>query len=112
MSKELASKECIPCRGGVPTLSGQALVDLHEELGHEWAVIEEHHLEKTYKFDDWAQAMVFANKVSDIAEEQNHHPDVYIAWGQVKVQIWSHKVDGLTESDFIFAAKVEQAFAA
>jgi 4a-hydroxytetrahydrobiopterin dehydratase len=112
MSDKLASQECIPCHGGVPTLKGDILLELLAELGHDWEVIEEHHLEKTYKFDDWAQAMVFANKVSDIAEEQNHHPDLYIGWGTVKVQIWSHKIDGLTESDFVFAAKVERALGA
>lgn len=112
MADELAQKECLPCKGGVPPLKGEALADLHKELGNDWQLVEEHHLEKVFKFDDWAQAMAFANKVSDIAEAANHHPDLYIAWGQVKVQIWSHKIDGLTESDFIFAAKVEQAFAA
>jgi len=106
---ELAKKECVPCRGGVPPLKGQTLIELQKELGHDWEVIEEHHLEKTFTFDDWAQAMVFANKVSDIAEEANHHPDLHIEWGKVKVQIWSHKIDGLTESDFIFAAKAQEA---
>ena len=109
MSDLLAQKECIPCKGGVPPLKGQALTDLLAELGHEWQLIDEHHLEKTFKFDDWAKAMAFANKVSDVAEEQNHHPDLYIGWGEVKVKIWSHKIDGLTESDFIFAAKAQQA---
>ena len=109
MATELAKKKCVPCAGGVPPLKGEALVELQQELGHDWQVVDEHHLEKTFKFDDWAQAMAFANKVSDIAEEQNHHPDLYIAWGEVKVQIWSHKIDGLTESDFVFAAKAQQA---
>lgn len=109
MADELAQKECLPCKGGVPPLKGEALADLHKELGNDWQLVEEHHLEKVFKFDDWAQAMAFANKVSDIAEAANHHPDLYIAWGQVKVQIWSHKIDGLTESDFIFAAKAEKA---
>jgi len=106
---ELANKDCIPCRGGVPTLKGEALRALQAELGHEWQVVNEHHLQKEFSFPDWAQAMAFANRVSDIAEEQNHHPDLHIGWGRVIVQIWSHKVDGLTESDFIFAAKTQAA---
>ncbi len=102
----------MPCKGGVPPLKGHDLVKLQNELGRGWHVVDEHHLEKEYTFDDWAQAMAFANRVSDVAEEQNHHPDVYITYGKVAVKIWTHKIDGLTESDFIFAAKCEEALTA
>ena len=108
-SCDLANKECVPCKGGVPPLKGEALDCLHDELGNEWKLIEEHHLEKEYSLKDWTEAMALANKVSDIAEAQNHHPDLHVTWGKVKVTIWTHKIDGLTESDFVFAAKVEEA---
>lgn len=106
---DLAKKDCVPCKGGVPPLKGEALQDLHEQLGSGWELIEEHHLEKQYKLKDWAQAIALTNRVSEIAEEANHHPDVFLTWGKVKVTIWTHKIDGLTESDFVFAAKVEEA---
>lgn len=106
----LAGKDCIPCRGGVPPLEGAALTACHEQLGHEWQLVGEHHLEKTYKFPDFKSALAFTNAVGDIAETQGHHPDIQLAWGRVKVEIWTHKIDGLTESDFFFAAKVEKAY--
>jgi len=109
MAGALAAKECVPCKGGVEPLKGDGLTRLQAELGNDWQVVDEHHLEKDYKFKNWAEAMDFANKISDIAEEQNHHPDLQIGYGQVKVQIFTHKIGGLTESDFVFAAKVEEA---
>lgn len=107
----LAAKECIPCKGGVPPLKGEELAELHGQLGNGWELIGEHHLEKTYAFPDFRAALAFTNAVGAIAEDQNHHPDIYLAWGKVKVQIWTHKIDGLTRSDFVFAAKVEKAAA-
>lgn len=105
----LAGKECKPCKGGVPPLKGKELQDCHEQLGSGWELVEEHHLEKEYKFDDFKGALAFTNKVGAVAEDQNHHPDILTAYGKVKVTIWTHKIDGLTESDFVFAAKVEEA---
>jgi 4a-hydroxytetrahydrobiopterin dehydratase len=104
----LADKECIPCKGGVAPLKGQALAQLTQDLSAGWEVIEAHHLEKEYKFDDFKQALAFTNKVGELAEAQNHHPDIYLAWGKVKLTIWTHKINGLTESDFVFAAKVDR----
>jgi 4a-hydroxytetrahydrobiopterin dehydratase len=108
MSNALASKKCIPCSGGTPPLEGQELKDLHTELNSDWHLEGEHHLEKEYTFDDFAQALEFTNKVGGLAEEQDHHPDIYLTYGKVRVKIWTHKIDGLTESDFVFAAKVEE----
>ena len=105
---DLASKQCVPCRGGVPPLKGAELSALHAKLDEGWQVIDEHHLEKTYRFDDFRSALAFTNKVGALAEEVNHHPDIYLAWGKVKIILWTHKIDGLTESDFIFAAKTDQ----
>ena len=110
MASELARKECIPCRGGVPPLKGGDLTALLAKLGGGWKVVDEHHLEKEYKFKDFRQALDFTNRVGEMAEAQGHHPDVYLAWGKVKITFWTHKIDGLTESDFIFAAKSDSVF--
>ena len=104
---ELATKQCVPCRGGVPPLTGDALQALHTQLGPDWQVVDEHHLEREYRFDDFRQALDFTVRVGEMAEQQDHHPDIYLAWGRVKVTIWTHKIDGLTESDFVFAAKAD-----
>ncbi|MBS1254694.1 MAG: putative pterin-4-alpha-carbinolamine dehydratase [Deltaproteobacteria bacterium] len=104
----LAQKTCIPCKGGVPPLKGKELDDLLEQLSNEWQVIEEHHLEKEYSFRNFRHALDFTIKVGEMAEDQGHHPDIFLAWGKVRLTIWTHKIDGLTESDFIFAAKADQ----
>jgi len=102
----LANEKCIPCRGGVPALKGEELAALARELGAEWRVVDEHHLEREFRFPDFGQALAFTNKVGAIAEKEGHHPDIYLAWGKVRVTIWTHKVDGLTRSDFVLAAKI------
>ncbi len=108
--KSLAQRVCVPCKGGVPPLKGDDLLSLHGELGTAWNVVEEHHLERSYKFKDFVRALKFTNVVGAIAEEASHHPDILTAWGKVVVTIWTHKIDGLTEGDFILAARVEEAF--
>jgi len=105
---ELAQENCIPCRGGVPPLKGDELDALQKKLGNGWQIINEHHLEKEYIFSDFRQALDFTVKVGEVAENQDHHPDIFLAWGKVKLTIWTHKIDGLTESDFILAAKADQ----
>jgi 4a-hydroxytetrahydrobiopterin dehydratase len=104
----LAEKECVPCKGGVPSLKGEALQKVSHELNGGWKVINEHHLEKEYKFKNFREALDFTNKVGELAESQGHHPDIYLAWGQVKLTVWTHKIDGLTESDFVLAAKADK----
>lgn len=108
MASELAQKECIPCKGGIPPLKGRELSNLLEKLGNDWKVVDEHHLEKEYAFPDFRQALDFTVRVGELAEAQFHHPDIYLAWGKVKLMIWTHKINGLTESDFIWAAKADQ----
>ena len=108
----LADQPCIPCRGGVPPMSESRAKELLQELGGGWQLNAEGHLEREYDFRNFADAMALANKVADIAEEENHHPDLYVAWGKCKVEIWTHKIKGLTESDFYFAAKADRAFRA
>ncbi len=105
MECPLAERKCVPCRGGVPPLKGDALTTLLAQLDGTWKVIGEHHLEREYRFPDFKEGLDFTVRVGEMAEEQGHHPDIYLAWGKVKLTIWTHKIDGLTESDFIFAAK-------
>ncbi|MCG3119857.1 MAG: putative pterin-4-alpha-carbinolamine dehydratase [bacterium] len=103
----LAEKTCVPCRGGVPPLKGAELQKLSRQV-QGWNVVEEHHVAKEFKFPDFRTALAFVNKVGELAEAQGHHPDIYLAWGKVEVTIWTHKINGLTESDFILAAKIDQ----
>ena len=104
----LAERDCIPCKGGVPPLKGKELDKMARELNGGWKVADEHHLEKEYKFKDFREALAFTNRVGELAEAHGHHPDIYLAWGKVKLTMWTHKIDGLTESDFIFAAKADR----
>jgi len=104
----LAEKECVPCKGGVPVLKGAEVQRYIQELGGNWSVVKNHQLEKEFAFPDFRQALDFTNKIGNLAESQNHHPDIYLTWGKVKVTLWTHKIDGLSESDFVFAAKVDQ----
>ena len=106
---QLALKDCVPCKGGVPPLEGEELTRLQKELGGDWDVVEGHHLAKHYRFPDFREALAFTNRVGELAEEQGHHPDIYLAWGKVKIEIWTHKINGLNESDFVFAAKADKA---
>ncbi|MFP4057028.1 MAG: 4a-hydroxytetrahydrobiopterin dehydratase [Candidatus Brocadiia bacterium] len=103
----LAQRECVPCKGGVPPLKGQKLARLAEELDNDWTVVDEHHLEKEYRFRNFRQALDFTNQVGELAEQVGHHPDIHLAWGKVKLVLWTHKIDGLSESDFVFAAKAD-----
>ncbi len=104
----LAEQECKPCKGEVEKLDGEALMRFERELGGSWQVVHAHHLEKEYKFKNFRDALAFTNKVGELAEAQGHHPDIYLAWGKVKLTIWTHKIDGLTESDFVLAAKADK----
>jgi len=103
---ELAAKSCVPCRGGVPSLRGEELEKLQTQVP-EWGVIQEHHLRRVFTFPDFVSALAFVNKVGEIAEKEGHHPDIYLTWGKVEITIWTHKINGLTESDFILAAKID-----
>jgi 4a-hydroxytetrahydrobiopterin dehydratase len=99
----------VPCRGGTPPLTGDALEKLKGELP-DWRVVEEHHLEKTFLFPDFKAGLDFVNRVGELAEVEGHHPDLCLAWGRVQAIIYTHKINGLSESDFILAAKIDQVF--
>ncbi len=106
---DLAIKTCVPCRGGVPPLKGEELTALEKQVAG-WEAIEEHHIRKTFKFPNFRQALEFVNRVGELAEDQGHHPDIYLTWGRVDVTSWTHKINGLTESDFILAAKIDRLY--
>jgi 4a-hydroxytetrahydrobiopterin dehydratase len=105
---ELAQKKCVPCSGGIPPLKGEEITTLLGKLADGWKVVNEHHIEKEYRFEDFRQALDFTNQVGEIAENEGHHPYIYLAWGLVRLTIWTHKIDGLTESDFVLAAKADE----
>ena len=104
---DLASKICVPCRGGVPPLKGSQLAGLAAQVP-QWQIGNEHHLTRNFAFPDFRQALDFVNRVGEIAEEQGHHPNILLTWGRAEITIWTHKIDGLTESDFILAAKIDK----
>jgi 4a-hydroxytetrahydrobiopterin dehydratase len=106
----LADNQCVPCRGGVPPLPRPKIDELLAQLEAGWTLNDAGHLLRVYEFPDFATAMAFAVDVGDIAESQGHHPDLHVRWGGVGVEIWTHKISGLTESDFFLAAKVDRAF--
>ena len=106
----LAHKNCVPCRGGVPSLRGGALEEIHRQLADpaQWNVVNEHHIVRSCKFPDFKSALAFVNRVGEVAEGQGQHPDILLGWGKVEITTWTHAVDGLTESDFILAAKIDR----
>jgi len=109
---DLAARQCVPCKGGVPPLEGPELDRLLARLGpNGWRVVDGRRLAKQYDFPDFASALAFVDRVGAIAEEQGHHPDLTLSWGKVGIEIWTHKIDGLTESDFVLAAKADAALA-
>ena len=108
-SLELDEMKCEPCRGGMPTLTDEEIDQFYREL-QLWSVVEKEgikRLERSFVFDDFAQALAFTNKVGQIAEEQGHHPDILTEWGKVTVSWWTHKIQGLHKNDFIMAAKTD-----
>jgi 4a-hydroxytetrahydrobiopterin dehydratase len=104
---DLANRECAPCGGGATALKGDQLTKLLAELNG-WELVNEHHLTKSSKFANFLEAQRFVNHVGNLAEQQGHHPDICFGWGYAQVTIMTHDVDGLTENDFILAAKIDQ----
>ena len=108
MARDLAAMVCVPCKGGVPPFTGEQIETYLADLGNDWSVVDDHHLEKDYAFKNFREALDFTNRVGELAEELGHHPDIHLAWGKVKLTVWTHKIDGLHESDFVFAAKADR----
>ena len=103
----LSEKVCEPCRGGIPPLTEDEIKPLLNELGNDWNVIDNHHLYKKYTVEDFVTALAFVNKVGHLAEEVGHHPNISFTWGIIEITIWTHKINGLNEADFILAAKID-----
>jgi 4a-hydroxytetrahydrobiopterin dehydratase len=108
MRADLAKRECKPCPAGTEALAGDELREIQAQLGAGWAVAEGGRLERQFKFPDFLSALKFTNRVGEIAEAQGHHPDIFLTWGEVRVQIWTHSIKGLSENDFILAAKISE----
>src|SRR5437660_1854302 len=106
----VGDKPSMRCRGGEPPMARWRAEELLAELAPVWQLNAEGHLERVYPVKNFVQALEFANKAGAIAEKEGHHPDLHVAWGKCKVEIWTHKIKGLTESDFYMAAKVDRAF--
>jgi 4a-hydroxytetrahydrobiopterin dehydratase len=104
---QLAEMTCVPCKGGVPPLTGVELHRFSDQLPN-WKVVDEHHITRTFTFPDFQKALDFVNRVGAVAEQQGHHPDILLTWGKAEITLWTHKVQGLTESDFIMAAKIDR----
>ena len=108
-TSDLAEHKCVPCTGGVPALTPEQIRPLMAQLDNDWQLEDNKKLIKRYTFKNFVQAMAFANAVAPVAEAEGHHPDLYVRWGEVRVYLWTHKIDGLTESDFYMAAKIDRA---
>ena len=106
---ELIHRSCAPCRGGVPPLQGDAVRKLLREVDN-WKAVQEHHLVKTFRFKNFKTALDFVNEVGELSEREWHHPDLALAWGRVDVKIYTHKIDGLSDNDFILAAKIDHLY--
>lgn len=104
---KLVNMTCVPCRGGVPPLRGKALKALHKQVP-KWEVVGEHSITRAFTFPDFVKALKFVNRVGALAEKQGHHPDIFLTWGKAAITLWTHKIDGLSESDFIMAAKIDR----
>lgn len=108
--EELAEQQCVPCRGDTPVLKGEELKKFHDQLDGSWQVEEEHHLTREFEFENFTEALDYVNQVGEMSEEQGHHPEIYLTWGQVKLKVYTHAIDGLSESDFVWAAKAGKLF--
>lgn len=104
----MQESSCKPCSEAILPVTGDDLQALTSRISSKWRVIDEHHIENDYTFKDFRTALDFANRVGGIAEELNHHPDLHVSWGKVRVTSWTHKVNGLTESDFVLANRIDK----
>lgn len=109
MTADLAQRHCTPCEGGVDPLKGSDLDEFRDQVHHRWRVVDEHHLEAVFPFKDFEEALRFTNRAGAIAEEEGHHPEICVTWGKATVRIWTHAIDGLSDNDFILAAKYDRA---
>jgi 4a-hydroxytetrahydrobiopterin dehydratase len=107
---DLVNRSCVPCRGDTPALTAEQIAPLLARLGGGWRVKDGVKLQKPFKFRNFVDAVAFVNAITPVAEAEDHHPDLIVAWGKVRVDLQTHVIKGLTESDFIMAAKIDRAF--
>lgn len=107
MHQPLADSRCVPCQEAAAPLKPADISVFQQQLSPEWQVVDGHHLERKFTFKNFRQALDFVNTVGGLAETQGHHPDIYLSWGKVKISLWTHKINGLHENDFILAAKID-----
>ena len=107
MGSDLKQKSCIPCEGGVDPLKGEKLSPYSLFIHEDWSIVEEHHMLREFKFGDFREALNFTNRVGEIANQEGHHPDILLSYGKAVVTIWTHAIDGISENDFILAAKID-----
>lgn len=108
--EDLTERHCVSFTGDEDPLDADDVQRLLERLGKGWTVVENHHIEKEYSLGDFREALEFVNEIGEIAEEEDHHPDLELGWGRVAVQLRTHKIDGLSVNDFILAARADEAF--
>ncbi|MEX0685478.1 MAG: 4a-hydroxytetrahydrobiopterin dehydratase [Balneolales bacterium] len=104
----LKERKCSACSGDTPSLQGEELQRYYNRISKHWNLVDGHHLERTYVFKNFRQALDFTNKVGELSEEEGHHPDIYLTWGKVKLTVYTHAIDALSENDFIWATKVDE----
>jgi 4a-hydroxytetrahydrobiopterin dehydratase len=105
---DLTKKKCVPCEGGAQPLKGKNIESYLKKLGSSWKLVDEKKIEKEFKFPDFKTALAFTNLVGEVAEKEGHHPDIELTWGKVKITLWTHSINGLSENDFIVAAKCDE----
>jgi 4a-hydroxytetrahydrobiopterin dehydratase len=110
--KRLSESHCVPCRGGVPPLDDDQ-IKVHGDQVPDWQVIEKdgvQRITREFKFPDFSSALAFTVRVGEMADAEDHHPDIHLAWGRVRIEVWTHKIRGLHENDFILAAKTDALY--
>jgi 4a-hydroxytetrahydrobiopterin dehydratase len=108
MAIDLIGKRCMPCEGGVPPIKGKEIDQYLTSLESPWEVLDEKKIKKIFIFEDFKQSISFVNKVASLAEDEGHHPDILIMYNKVTIELWTHAIMGLSENDFILAAKIEK----
>lgn len=105
---DLSAKKCVPCEGGVEPFTPEQISDYLEEQGKDWFLDDYKKISRDFRFKDYRQTIDFVNKVAEIAEAENHHPVLHVFYGKVVVELWTHSIGGLSENDFILAAKINK----
>jgi 4a-hydroxytetrahydrobiopterin dehydratase len=108
MTKPLRQKKCVPCEIGTPPMPAAEAEKLLTEIYGDWKIMDGKKLKRNFRFDDFVQAMAFVNRVAGIAEREGHHPDIHLFYNKLTLEFWTHASGGLTENDFILAAKLDE----